>query len=190
MGPARRSRAIALLAIALGAGLGALAATRPWLELHAGAANQSLDGGAVTSGLALPLALLALLGCLLLLTLRGLGRWLLSGLLALIGIGSVLVALLRREPSRETLQAMVDQVALTDDWSTAWTPWPWLSLVAGLLVLLGAVLALATLRHWPRRPDRYQRTPSAGSEDPWRALDAGEDPTVDPITNPSKERTE
>lgn len=185
---------MALLAIAIGAGLGALAATRPWLEVRAGTARQSLDGGKVTSGLALALALLALLGVLLLLTLRGVGRWVLSALLAVIGLGSVLVAVLRREPSRATLQALVDQVALTDGWTTAWTPWPWISMVAGLLVVLGAVLALATLRHWPRRPDRYQRAPRPGSDDPWRALDAGEDPTddatQDPITHTSNERTE
>ena len=77
-----------------------------------------------------------------------------------------------------------------DQFVLAGTGWPWLYLVAGLLVVGGAVLVWLGCPRWPRRGTRYERTTDVDAtvvaDDPasaWRALDAGVDPT---LTGPSE----
>jgi hypothetical protein len=81
----------------------------------------------------------------------------------------------------------VRTVSLSDQFSLAATPWPWLYAAAGLLVTLAAATTLASAGRWPQRPERFRRgQDDTGTErllddpaDAWRALDAGLDPTAD-----------
>jgi Tryptophan-associated transmembrane protein (Trp_oprn_chp) len=94
---------------------------------------------------------------------------------------------LRLRPSADAVRTQVRTVSLSDQFSLAATPWPWLYGVAGLLVTLAAATTLASAGHWPQRLDRFRRDPDDNGtrrllDDPadaWRALDAGLDPTAD-----------
>jgi hypothetical protein len=77
----------------------------------------------------------------------------------------------------ESVRGLVTSIALS--------PWPWLALVAGaLIVLLGAAIVV-TGRSWPGSTRKYQTTtrledPSAprSSVDDWDSLSHGDDPTT------------
>jgi len=69
--------------------------------------------------------------------------------------------------------------------SIALTPWPWVALAAGALILLLGVAIVATGRRWPGSTSKYQTTtrleqPGAQrtSVDDWDSLSGGDDPTT------------
>jgi hypothetical protein len=71
--------------------------------------------------------------------------------------------------------------------------------ICWLAVLAGAAIVLVRAQHWPQRASRFERTapqaviPTDPDEEPdtaaiWKAIDAGQDPTVPTSTN-SRETT-
>ena len=116
---------------------------------------------------------------------RAAGWW--RALLGLLGVGLVLVGLLRRAPSAALVRqqvldiSLLDTVVLRRRSGRGRTPAP------GLLVLAGGVLTCSRSGRWPGRTDRFRRdaapvddrsapTTRAGL---WKAMDAGLDPTTD-----------
>ena len=100
-------------------------------------------------------------------------------LVLLMGAAAVGVALQVRpglnELSRlrpELSQAVTDRV----DLSTG--PAPWLALVGGAALVAAGLVGLLTAHRWRRPTVRYERDPAVTSADQWKAIDAGEDPTI------------
>ncbi|MFF3728877.1 TIGR02234 family membrane protein [Streptomyces sp. NPDC002476] len=191
----RRSLAAGLLLGAAGATVVLLASGRTWAEGRAAVVGGSLpltaDGQDVT-GLPAALAVVGLAALVAVFAVRGGGRLVVAGLLALSGLGAALSASLGASDSsalnEKAAQTTGDTSATVQ--ALAHTVWPYVTAAGGLLILLAGLLALRYGRLWPSMSGRYERdgTPrprrAAGRapdpdrpEDLWKALDRGEDPT-------------
>ncbi|MEU9758417.1 TIGR02234 family membrane protein [Streptomyces sp. NPDC047985] len=193
----RRSLAVGLLLGAVGATVVLLASGQVWAEgrvaVGGGFLPLTADGQDVT-GLPAALAVVGLAALVAVFAVRGGGRLVVAGLLALSGLGAGLSACLGASDS----SALDEKAARTtgDTSATiqaiAHTPWPYVTAAGGLLILLAGLLALRYGRLWPSMSGsgRYERdgTPrprrtASGTPDPdrpedlWKALDRGEDPT-------------
>lgn len=189
----RRSVGAALLLGTLGATVVLLASGRVWARgtaaVGGGALPLTADGRAVT-GLPAALAIVGLAALVAVFAVRGKGRLLVSGLLALSGLGAALSAVL----AADGRQALDSQAArMTADTAArvgglTHTAWPYVTAAGAALILLAGLLALRFGRAWPAMGGRYERngsprtrTPSPVDpdrpEDLWKALDRGEDPT-------------
>ncbi|MET9560520.1 MULTISPECIES: TIGR02234 family membrane protein [Streptomyces] len=196
-GPARagrRSLAVALLSGALGAALVLLATRRGWsggtATVAGGDFPLSASGSDVT-GVPASLAIVGLASLVAVFAVRRAGRFLVAGLLALSGAGTIASALLGLSDSSaldEKAAAATGDTAATVGTMTH-TGWPYVAAVGGLLLLLAGLLALRYGRSWPTMSGRYERdgTPRPRRvrapvdpdrpEEIWKALDRGEDPT-------------
>ncbi|MFJ3910380.1 TIGR02234 family membrane protein [Streptomyces vinaceus] len=189
----RRSVAVALLFGALGATVVLLASGRVWARGTAAVGGGSLpltaDGRAVT-GLPAALAIVGLAALVAVFAVRGRSRLLVSGLLALSGLGAALAAVLaaddRRALDERAARTTADTAAHVG--ALTHTAWPYVTAVGGALILLAGLLALRFGGGWPAMGGRYERDGSprprkAAAVDPdrpedlWKALDRGEDPT-------------
>ena len=132
--------------------------------------------------------MVALVGGVLGLALRTLGRRILGVLLAATGAAVAVVGALRLRPGVSAVQDKVRQVSLMDDYTLDPTGWNFGYAAAGALVLLAALVMLARAGRWPTRADRFRRQAElvATGEDAvlvtdpalwWKAQDAGTDPT-------------
>ncbi|MFI6279340.1 TIGR02234 family membrane protein [Streptomyces sp. NPDC050988] len=196
-GPARsgrRSLALALLFGALGAVVALLASRQGWSEGTATVAGGdfplSAKGGDVT-GVPASLAIVGLAALVAVFAVRRAGRFLVAGLLALSGAGTVVSALLGASDTsaldEKAAQASGDSGATVD--AMTHTAWPYVAAAGGVLLLLAGLLALRYGRLWPAMSGRYERdgTPRVRKprvpadpdrpEEIWKALDRGEDPT-------------
>ncbi|MFD7910349.1 TIGR02234 family membrane protein [Streptomyces sp. NPDC059752] len=192
----RSSVAVALLLGALGATVVLLASGRTWARGTAAIGSDSLqlaaDGRAVT-GLPAALAIVGLAALVAVFAVRGRSRLLVSGLLALSGLGATLSAVfgadgrsaLDAQAARTTADSAAHVAGLTQ------TTWPYVTAAGAVLILAAGLLALRFGRSWPSMGGRYERdgSPRARTvaavdpdrpEDLWKALDRGEDPTTDP----------
>ncbi len=196
-GPARAGRlslAVALLCGALGAAVALLATRQRWSEgtaTVAGGAFPLTAKGSDVTGVPAALAIVGLAALVAVFAVRRAGRFVVAGLLALSGAGTVAAALLGASDSsaldEKAAQASGDTAATVD--ALTHTAWPYVAAVGGALILLAGLLALRYGRLWPAMSGRYERggAPRARRrapvvdpdrpEDLWKALDRGEDPT-------------
>ncbi|MFC8227421.1 TIGR02234 family membrane protein [Streptomyces sp. NPDC057287] len=193
----RRSLAAGLLLGAAGATVVLLASGQTWAQGKAavggGILPLSADGEDVT-GLPAALAVVGLAALVAVFAVRGGGRLVVAGLLALSGLGAGLSAWAGASDSA----ALDEQAAQTTGNTSATvdalthTAWPYVTAAGGLLILLAGLLALRYGRRWPAMSGRYERdgTPRPRKaprtapdperpEELWKALDRGEDPTRD-----------
>jgi uncharacterized membrane protein (TIGR02234 family) len=178
----------------LGPSLVLLASSFTWAkgtaELAGGELAVTVGGRAVTPAPA-GLAAVAFAALIVVFTVRGFGRALIAGLLALCGAAVAYTAAVGAS-DREALDARAAEVsgdAASTVHSLSHTAWPWAAAAGGLLILLAGLLALRYGSRWPAMSARYERdgTPrprrAAPAPDPdrpedlWKALDRGEDPT-------------
>ncbi|MCW2812220.1 MAG: hypothetical protein JWP61_2678, partial [Friedmanniella sp.] len=152
-----RSRPLAYAGLLLGGALAVVASAQPWWRAVGEGIAVRFSGTEVTGGLSQALAVVVLAGALLSLALRARGRRLLGGLLALAGVGLVLVGAVRSRPSAETVRTQVRTVSLADQFALVATVWPALYLAAGVLVLAGAAVMASRAPRWASRADRYRR---------------------------------
>ncbi|SDS75614.1 trp region conserved hypothetical membrane protein [Friedmanniella luteola] len=186
--PGTRLRGRALVPGLLGGALTLVTGAQPWWRATAEGVDVAFTGTATTAGLAQALGVVALAGWLLVLVLRTRGRQVVGVLLALAGVGAVLVGSLGLRPSDAAVRTSVRQVSLVEQYGLVATGWSWAYAAAGALVLAGGVLVAVTAPRWPQRADRFTRTAAvaaatAAEDDPaavWRAQDAGLDPTTTP----------
>lgn len=189
------SRGATLAMLLVGAGLGFVAAARPWWRASGDGADVAFSGSDVTGGLAQALAAVTLAATLLVLVLRTRGRRALALAVAATGLGMVATGVLQTAPDASAVRDRVRQISLTDQFALVGTGWPLGYAVAGLVVALGAVLLWWGAPRWVARVTRFERDAGAGSpgagaaktspadlnDDParvWKELDAGRDPTL------------
>lgn len=190
---ARRSLALALLLGAVGAAVSLLATRQTWARGSVAVAGGDFPltaTGSDVTGVPAALAVVGLAALVAVFAVRRAGRYLVSGLLALSGAGTVAAALLGVGDS-----AALDEKAAETSGDTAavvtgltHTGWPYAA-VGGALLLAAGLLALWFGRRWPAMSGRYERDGSPRArkaappvdpdrpEDLWKALDRGEDPT-------------
>ncbi|SDT63058.1 Trp biosynthesis-associated membrane protein [Actinoplanes derwentensis] len=173
----RRGPLAAVLFCLAGAGAALFAVTRIWVvevETRPGLTDlRTVRTGAEVQPWLIGLALTALAGAGALLATRGLARRVLGGFLSLLGTGIGVGAVLA--------------------WVTAGPDpvWPVVTVLGGVVVAVGGVLAARHGHRWAAMSSRYERRPPAEpvAEAPvqpqsvpdsrafWDALDRGEDPT-------------
>lgn len=202
-----RRRGFALVVQLIGGGLALVASAQPWWRAvgQGSSVDQGLSvafsGTEATGGLSQALGAVVLAGTLLILALRARGRRVVGVLLLTVAAGVVVVGLVRSRPTPEAVRAQVREVSLADQFALTATTWPWIYVVAGVIIAAGAFSVVMNAARWQESAARFERPtdvtdPSAPSrvtdtaepaitdstEDPasvWRALDAGQDPTLD-----------
>ena len=181
------SRSLTFALLLAGAGLALVAGSQSWSRATSGPVSVAFTGNQVTGGLAQTLALTVLAGTLLMLVLRVRGRRAVGALLGLLGVGLVLVGVLRQAPSVTLVRQQVLDISLLDTVALRSTVWPWVYAGAGALVIAGGGLTMLRSGRWPGRTDRFRRDAApvraVSPDDPaglWKAMDAGLDPTTEP----------
>jgi uncharacterized membrane protein (TIGR02234 family) len=200
-----RTLAAALPAGAVGASLVLVAAGKTWTRGSAAFGDTHLPvhaSGTDTTALPGALALVGLASLVAVFAVRRAGRYAVSALLTLSGLGVVVMVLARHGDHAAVDTAAGTAVGLAHATAehTSTTGWPLVSAAGGVLLLLAGLLALRYGQTWPamssrydrpgaRRPVRARAAASAAAsrgpapvdpdraEDLWKALDRGEDPT-------------
>ncbi len=201
-GPRRELGAVVALLLA-GGGLALVVSQAVWVHVRV---DGVVDGVSVDVGVrldldvsgtqaapaVLPLAVLAMAGAFGLLATRGWARRVLAGLLVLAGLGTVLAALhVLTAPKQAaggslTGQSVDPVTAAEATYQLVWW-WPALTVLAGCVVLAGAVAGMLRGGRWPAMGARFDAPATAAQvaaaaarpgADPWAALDRGEDPTA------------
>lgn len=210
----KRGKRGALLTIVVGAGLAMLAWSQVWFSFDLALGAQAYSGEvhgdvAAPAVMALALAALAVLAAL---ALAGvIFRYILGALLALVGavlvlqsflaVGNPVPAIAPEVTAASGLageQTIADAVAAG---SVSVTFWPWVAVLAGVVIAAAGVLAIVTARRWPTGGRRFRTTAleqvdaEAGLDDrpevaqapastdsdrrveQWDALSHGDDPT-------------
>jgi len=202
-----RARSYAVLSIIAGGALAIISSTQTWLDvaLDAGATASVTVAGAKAFTLLAPLSLAALaLG----LALTVVGRVLryVFGTIA-VAIGATLLVGAARIAIEHPLDAVATAVTTSTGLSgtdaiaglvtaISATPWPWLTVLASLLIAAGGVITLATAHRWRRSGRRYRTDGQGGNRagddtteataasrpydaiDSWDDLSHGDDPTA------------
>lgn len=171
----------------LGGLLAVVSTAQPWWRAAGGGARVVFKGTEASGGLSQALAVVSLAGTLLVLVLRVRGRRVLAVLLALAGLGVVVVGALRLRPTTDAVRTKLAEVSLIDQFALSPTVWPWIFALAGVVVTGGALALLVGAPGWAVSAARFDRTDAArrttAADDPagiWKAQDAGFDPTVGP----------
>ncbi|MGN6501433.1 MAG: Trp biosynthesis-associated membrane protein [Pseudolysinimonas sp.] len=187
-----RLRLLSVAAIVLTAGGAALSWSQTWYVLSLDDTEHAV-GGDVAGGALLPLALASLCVVFALGLAGPVFRTILAVLDALLGVCVIVVtAWSLSDPVRASLPALVEATGFSGTadgfrdqlTGTIVTVWPWLGLVAGVLMTLTGIAIAVTGRGWPASGSRYTRTRAqSATGDPvrdWDALSEGDDPTAGP----------
>lgn len=106
-------------------------------------------------------------------------RRLLATLVLAMGAAAIGVALQVRPDVTELARLRPElSEAVTDRVVLSTGPAPWLALAGGIALLAAGLIAVLTAHRWRRPTARYERDPAATPADQWKAIDAGEDPTI------------
>lgn len=188
-----RSFGPTVLAGLAGAGLAAVAGSREWATARGDAAGIPVEAavtGAETQPVAAAVALVALAAWGVVLVLRGRVRRLVAllGAAASAGALAAVVAGFRTAPA-DALEAVQARGATGDVLAASLTGWYAAAGVGALLALAAFAVAVREAPRWPamgsrydapaarREQEREQATRPATTEDMWRAIDEGRDPT-------------
>ncbi len=195
----RRARLLAVLAIIVAGGTAVISSTQTWLDvtLTDGAAHVLTVPGTAALPVLAPLGLAALaLGLALTIVARVL-RYVFGAIAVAIGV--LLLTLTWPVAVAPPVTAVASTVTETTGLSgteavaalvagIAVTPWPWVTVVAAVLLVLGGVWTLVTAHRWKGAGRRYRTdaAPATGPAssrphdaiDSWDDLSRGTDPTA------------
>ncbi|RRJ87270.1 hypothetical protein EG850_05540 [Gulosibacter macacae] len=175
----KRAKRLALLVLLVGAGLGMLAWSQPWASASLADGGTHEVPGSQASPETLALAMTALAGVVALAIAGRVLRLVVGALMVIVGI-LMAATVFPYEVAAVSLEPLAD-AAVTQ------TFWPILAVVAGVVIALSGMVALATGRTWPSTDRKYStsRMQDAAAPaddastrmDQWDALSAGDDPT-------------
>lgn len=206
----KRRKRVLLLAVLAASGLLMLAWSQVWFTLPAIDGTELAAAADVRGAVAAPplMALgLAGLAATAGLALAGLVlRWVLGGLVVVLGGTAVLTSSLAlADPVRAAARLVTDLTGVAGEQSTSAlidptqvgvTPIGWLGVLGGALLAAAGVLVIATAKRWPSSARRFEtRFAEADSGAPvdsveqWDALTGGDDPT-EPGEPPRGDRTD
>jgi len=181
------SRRVAVLAVLLGCGVGLLAQGRTWASARIGNGVSAADVFSVSGVTAAPgltaLALVAGAGGVVLATAGRRVVQVAAVLVAAAGAGILALAIqVAQDPGGALRGPAVEASGLTTVTlsQVAGTAWTVVGMLAGALVVAGAVLALLRGSAWAGPSRRYERAEAraAATDEPlWDAISRGEDPT-------------
>ncbi|SEN68226.1 TIGR02234 family membrane protein [Actinacidiphila rubida] len=195
---AMRALAVALPLGAIGSALVLLGSGKTWskgLAQFSGTGLSVHASGTSTTALPGALALVGLASLVAVFAVRRAGRYVVTALLALSGLGVVVTTLASRADHHALDSEAARATGLRHAVAThaTITAWPLVVAAGGVLLLLAGLLALRHGQRWPAMSSRYDRKggPAAATrapapvdpdraEDLWKALDRGEDPTQSP----------
>lgn len=195
--PRRRAKSLALLGLVLSGGLALIGVTQTWFDVtladSVGSAALIVAGQQAAS----PISSLALVGLALTGALAIAGRvfrYILGVLTALVGVGiaaSAVSAL--ADPVLASASSVTEHTGIAGHSSIAAlidvaspTPWPFIVVAAGVLLVVIGLSVLLTAGRWPGGSRRYEQASAHTAEDPeadtdpvisWDNLSRGEDPT-------------
>ena len=158
--------------------LAILAAEQGWWSATAGAATVTLSGAQATDGLARSLALVALVGVLLTLTLRAFGRRVVASALGATYVGIALLGLGRPAPGADVVAAELSAATFADAARLTPSAWNWAYAVAGVTGAVASLWLAARPGVPTRRGVGERRAPLDDSLASWKAMDDGVDPTA------------
>ena len=170
-----------LLGIA-GAALATAGANQPWAEASTRSPalrTVTADGTDVAAGV-LPLALVALAAWGTVLVLRRRARRLVS-VVGLLAAGGAAAVALTAAPTAPDVALSLLGAGSADQATQDATAWPFVTAGGALAAAAAFVVALLHAGRWPELSSRYDApgdTGPADSQDLWKALDEGRDPTV------------
>lgn len=189
----RRALAGAVIGGVVAGGLALLAASRPWVELNLRSPVAPPDQVTVTGVAALPLTgalcLVLLAGSAAVLPTAG---WVRRWVGAVVTVAAVTVIVLAVAADNTVQAALTDAVAgspaaageipVTD--GIGLTLWRWVTVLAASGALLAGAATTWRGHRWAVMGGRYDAPSGRAAElddsDPWRAMDAGHDPTMTP----------
>lgn len=205
--PRRRERFAVGATVGAGAALMLLAVSRTWVHAVVQdplAGRLAVDAtGRQAAPVVAAVSLVALAGAVALLTLRTVGRSVAGFLLVLSGAAATAAAVgVVRTPAGALRSVIADATGRSGEALPVaqQTPWPWVAVVGGVLVVLGGAVGVARARRWTSAAGlsgRYDspvaaarsghdggepgvvRDPAepADAPDTWESLSRGEDPT-------------
>ncbi|GAA1613112.1 hypothetical protein GCM10009789_79200 [Kribbella sancticallisti] len=185
----RPQRLVDLLAVVALALLG-ISAYLTWTSVEPGSGpTVDFKGNDVTSA---PIVLgLAALVAVVVTKLGGTAlRRVVSGLVLLIGVVAIVVALQVRPGLDELSRLKPGLTHGSDSFEILTGPAPWPAFAGGVALLAAGLIGLLTAHRWKRPTRRYERDPAVLNSSPappprsgtpvdqWKAIDAGEDPTI------------
>ena len=189
--PARRQPTIAVLGGVASGGLMLLGTTRPWTTVRVSTPGAPAEVLTVSGSQAVPvtaaLALVVLAGTVAIVPTGGGLRRAVGGVVAAAGAAAALLAGLADGAVRTAVTEAVaaSPAALGGDpaiGDPGLTWWRWLTVVAAVVAAGVGVWTARFGSTWAVMGNRYEAPASsstaAAATDPWRAMDAGEDPTA------------
>jgi uncharacterized membrane protein (TIGR02234 family) len=186
-----RLRLISMVAILVEAALVSLAWSQTWFLLRLSGVELPVPGS-VAGGALLPLAL-ASLALVAALALAGPFFRVVLGILdALLGVCVLVVSIWAlSDPVRASLPILIDSTGISGEGtllgmvaSAPATPWPFVALALGVVMVLTGLAVAGTSRAWPTSGAKYSRTRAETADGTaihdWDALSEGDDPTDEP----------
>jgi uncharacterized membrane protein (TIGR02234 family) len=175
----RPQRLVDLLALAALVLLG-LSAYLTWVSADPGNGQPAvqLNGYTITKA-PVTLALAAVVAVVVTKLAGTLLRRILGALVLLLGVAAIAVALGVR-PDGPELSRVRPQLSdvLADQVTRSLGPAPWFALAGGIALVAAGLITVLTAQRWRQATQRYERDPAAAPADQWKAIDAGEDPTL------------
>ena len=189
--PSRRQPTIAVLAGVASGGLMLLGATRPWATVTVSTPGVPAEVVTVSGSQAVPataaFALVVLAGSVAIVPTGGRLRRAVGGVVTAAGVAAALLAVL----ADDAVQTAVTQAVAASPAALGGDPaigypgiswWRWLTVIAAVATAAVGVWTARSGSTWAVMGNRYEVPASssrvASERDPWRAMDAGEDPTA------------
>lgn len=187
------ARTLALFGLA-GALIGLWSATRTWVTVDVASSSvqipQIVVDGATAAASVTAVCVVVLAGSLALLIAGKVARYIIAAICLLAGATVITAGIgALRDPQAVASTAVAEATGLAQNAGEyALTAWPAVAVIAGVLIVLQAVLVLVFAGRWPAKASKYDRQAAKASVEPkdqssrniasWEQLSQGEDPTA------------